>query len=424
MKKYTHHRVFLFIGLLSLNTLSACVNTRQELGWCPNRGWIIKGVTALAAGTAGVCSLLYFVNRPGKLEPSINNGSSLTTRVPVISTSEHTSITSLYNDMPTEQVASIINATQRDPAHLVSDGALYDGLVLDPTFLNTQSLNDLEKNNFSIKSIKYWRQKNLNIDAKDKQGNTLLLICAKSYSNGNSHEEVLQFIIDNGANVNAQDKQGNTALHLVVERDHPDFANLLLKAKNIDVNAKNNDDRTPLHMAVLRSGLDIIDLLLKINNIDVNIRDKDGRTPLTLAICLGRVAAAQCLLQAVDINLNVIDNDNRTALHVAAQRGYPHLSGQILDHKNNNVNAKDKDGHTPLHLAAGRGSTTVVRRLLQAENVDVNAKNNRKRTPLHVAARGGYSDVVEVLVQQSNVSINEKDENGDTPLHLAAKGDH
>lgn len=31
MKKYVHYRVGLFIGLLIFNTLSACVDTRQEL---------------------------------------------------------------------------------------------------------------------------------------------------------------------------------------------------------------------------------------------------------------------------------------------------------------------------------------------------------------------------------------------------------
>lgn len=44
MKRYTHYKVSLLIGLLSLNSLSSCVNTRQAVG---------EGGTSKSIGSTG-----------------------------------------------------------------------------------------------------------------------------------------------------------------------------------------------------------------------------------------------------------------------------------------------------------------------------------------------------------------------------------
>lgn len=63
----------------------------------------------------------------------------------------------------------------------------------------------------------------------------------------NGHEEVVEFLIQNGANVNATDFQGYTALHSAVKCGHKNIVRYLLDHK-ANVNATSKDGQTPLDL--------------------------------------------------------------------------------------------------------------------------------------------------------------------------------
>lgn len=402
MKKYARYRIGLLIGLLSLNTLSACVNIRQELGWWPSRAWLTK-VTMLLSSPLQMQfnSLKSESNRLSAM--SVNKGSSLIIHA-LLPTGEQTNTTPNMNitnsnfiiqaiqkgseEWSTNGTTSTINVTQLD--HTTQGNPADDGAVItvrDPMVLDDPIMNDLKGNGFWVASIEYWLAKGLNIDAKDnKLGYTLLM-----HAVFDRRECAFRFLLDKGANVNAQDNDGNTPLHLAVAIDHAGLVNCLVQANNINVNARDGGRNTALH----------------------------------LAIKLGHVDVANRLIQAKNIDLDIKGEDNRTPLHCAAQRDYSGLVQALLASKNNiDVNAKDKYEDTALHLAAASGRVAVVNLLLQAENIDVNAKDLYNRTALHVAAESGYLDIVQAFVETKSIDPLQRDQFGKAAFRLANGNNH
>lgn len=77
------------------------------------------------------------------------------------------------------------------------------------------------------------------VNAVDKEGNTVLMLAARSSASA----EILQILLDHGAAINAQNKEGRTALMEAAENDKLEAVRTLILA-GADVNLKNEDDET------------------------------------------------------------------------------------------------------------------------------------------------------------------------------------
>ena len=166
------------------------------------------------------------------------------------------------------------------------------------------------------------------------------------------HEEILSFLIQNGANVDARGSDGKTAIHLlaaeIAKGDYSPKTDLeifqFLTDKGADMNAKDNSGSTPLMSAVDVSigsyKEKIVDALLK-NGADVNARDLRGRTPLMHAI----IADYDC-----EYSLGTV----KTLIAAGAD-----------------INAKDNDGVTPLTLA--QNTTCIEIKQVLTENNAINS---------------------------------------------------
>ena len=74
--------------------------------------------------------------------------------------------------------------------------------------------------------IEYFNEviKQIDINSKDKEGNTFLILSIKSGMN-----YISKILLENGVDVNMQNKQGNTALHYALSRKNFEMADLLKK---------------------------------------------------------------------------------------------------------------------------------------------------------------------------------------------------
>jgi ankyrin repeat protein len=72
---------------------------------------------------------------------------------------------------------------------------------------------------------------------------------------------MVKYLVDEGANVNARDKDGETLLHHAAIMGKFNTARVLLQCK-ADVNAKNNRGMTALHYATDFDHRDLMELLL------------------------------------------------------------------------------------------------------------------------------------------------------------------
>ncbi len=158
--------------------------------------------------------------------------------------------------------------------------------------------------------INYDAKDSPNIDALDKDGNTVLMHAVRG---GNA--EIVSLILDKKPQVNFAEKTfARTALmlaaeggyavmmQLLIQKDadpyHRDIYNntILINASNnnhvdamkvalankVDVNAQNTLGSTALHRAALHGNTEAVKLLLE-HNANVVLKDKKGRTPLMLA---------------------------------------------------------------------------------------------------------------------------------------------
>lgn len=122
-----------------------------------------------------------------------------------------------------------------------------------------------------IKLVEEELKKGVDINSKDKFGNTLLHIaCLKDYCN------IAKFLIENSIKINEKGINDYTPLHTAVQKRHYNFAKLLINYGAI-VNCKDDYGNTPLITAVMnyRNDDKMIKLLLE-NGGDASIKNNYG----------------------------------------------------------------------------------------------------------------------------------------------------
>ena len=92
----------------------------------------------------------------------------------------------------------------------------------DPHLILKALINEGESDKF--KDYFSFASEKFDINNKDEDGNTLLILCAK-----NGLTQLASLLIENGADVNKQNNKGNTALHYAISLKHFTLADLLAK---------------------------------------------------------------------------------------------------------------------------------------------------------------------------------------------------
>lgn len=167
-----------------------------------------------------------------------------------------------------------------------------------------------------------------NIETRNENGWTPLMLAAF-----NGCDEVVGYLIQQGAHVQARDSGGNTALHWAAFAGHTASAKLLIE-NHAEVDARSSFGLTPLQQAVARHHLKVVLLLI-----------------------------------SRGANLNSAANDGWTALHKAAAMGYTEIVWPLV-HNGANINIKNLDGDTPIKLAIKNKQEAVVRVLTMVSETD------------------------------------------------------
>jgi len=379
MKTYINYRVGLSIGLLSFNTFSSCVNTKQ--GMDPQE----QGLGSDLGPITGP------VTKRTPLAHAIKNGNK-----PILEALLRNPQTNI-NDTGTD-LTSLLLALKRDQPDIA--------MVL-------------------LNAPKSAGQELLNVTDKDTESEEAPLGTAARKNWRNLVNALLSLAPEYKVDVNVTDKNGNTPLYGAAKEGHIDIVEMFLKVNNIDINTQNNLKETALHAAASRGHLEIVKFLLEKLDIDVNAKDIYDRTPLWLVAALNRVGIVEVLLDPkYKVDVNVADQDGYTALHMAARSGYADVVELLL--QVSNVDIKHKDGHTILHMAASEGEAKVAEVILEAnnKNIDINGKDADGNTALHLAAKRGKLPVIQVLLKHEGIQKNKKNKDGKTPLEVAKENNH
>ncbi len=167
------------------------------------------------------------------------------------------------------------------------------------------------------------------------------------------------------AEIDAKDANGRTPLMLAAASARPEIVLVLVKAK-ADVQARDENELTPLHLAAEARRTDIVRLLLDAG-ADINARDNTGRTALS-------VAYAQ---SDDELFAALIDR----GAHVGASE-----EGARLAHDATAEAVKAIERSRDDDPDAGKDETEQLRQLL-IQGADPNARMEGVGTPLHRVAR-------------------------------------
>jgi len=124
--------------------------------------------------------------------------------------------------------------------------------------------------NGDIEEVKEFLAAGTDVNAKDKDGWTALLMAASR-----GKKEIVKLLLAKGAKVNAKSNNGTTPLHMSSKAE---VAELLI-ANGADVNARTQKGSTPLHFSAQHAASHIVKLLIP-NGADVNLKNGFGKTPL------------------------------------------------------------------------------------------------------------------------------------------------
>ncbi|KAK6166700.1 hypothetical protein SNE40_023334 [Patella caerulea] len=117
--------------------------------------------------------------------------------------------------------------------------------------------------------------------------------------------------------INCQSVTGYTPLHLAVMNSHYDITQLFIEQGAV-LDVSNHKNLTPLHLACFLQHKQIIQILLE-HGANVHKTDMNGDTPLILCCANGFYRGVQMLLQ-YGANSNHSNVKGNTALHIAVER--------------------------------------------------------------------------------------------------------
>ena len=165
---------------------------------------------------------------------------------------------------------------------------------------------------------------------RDNYGLTLL-----DWSIFNGQHKIAAILLENGAEIEAKDRNGNTALLIAARLGKLDIVKLLLE-KKANIKASNEQKNTPLLLAITRNHTQIATILIK-KGADITAKNNEGNTPLLLAVNLTH-PETKILLQLVgaahnikaDKNLKEIGVQNFNTL-TKIKANYPQSNAESFD---------------------------------------------------------------------------------------------
>ncbi|KAK8834653.1 hypothetical protein M9Y10_026475 [Tritrichomonas musculus] len=225
--------------------------------------------------------------------------------------------------------------------------------------------------------------------------------------------------------INKKDIFGMTPFHLSVENENEEIVDYLIE-NGANVNLSDADGCVPVHIAAKIGSFQLLSKLIQ-KGAKANKKSKNGRTLFHFAAFSGSPWIINKIISTfkeegdVKININTPDQFGRIPLHYACEQGSVSVVEELLK-LHSDVNLRDVDGMLPIHFAAIKGNTDIIQLLIKYRS-PVYAKDSNLRTPLHLACECGSYKAVRLLCRKFKNLVNEETKNGLTPLHSLASSD-
>ncbi|MDO9051850.1 MAG: quinoprotein dehydrogenase-associated putative ABC transporter substrate-binding protein [Methylotenera sp.] len=191
----------------------------------------------------------------------------------------------------------------------------------------------------------------------------------------------IEYLLKRGAKIDAKDTEGQTPLMVAAKSGDLSVLNGLLEYK-ADPNAQDNDGWTAAMYAVKSNEPKIFRLMGK-HKADFNLTNKDGVTALAMAVNDNKANAAVAMLDNNAKPDFAMGAGKYNALMLAVTKDNQTLAQTLLQYKAN-PNAKNSGGVTPLMIAAHKDLEMIVSLLLKA-GAKADMKDDEGKNALQIA---------------------------------------
>lgn len=158
-------------------------------------------------------------------------------------------------------------------------------------------------------------RRGMDVNTSDPQGNTLLMIAARS-----NNMNLVKFLLDNRANPLKRNRYGDTAMMLAALPGYAEIVQLMLERKV----SPNQAGWNSLHYAAFENRDRIIAMLVA-GGADINARAPNGWTALMLAAQRGHVETVRVLVGS-GADISVADPEKGTAAELAREARHVDLA--------------------------------------------------------------------------------------------------
>lgn len=230
-------------------------------------------------------------------------------------------------------------------------------------------------------------------------------------------EEMVAFLLDNGANGNATNAEGQTAMHIASQMGHRKCMKLLF-SERVDLHIVDNNGAPCLHAAVgTATDESTVPLLVK-QKVELDFQNpKTGDTALHLAVQFRRPRIILFLLEK-GASIDIANDQGLTPLQLAANTDNCEAISLLLQHCAQ-VEARSLAGPTALQYAAWKGYW-IAFDLLLIGGADINVWNKQGETLLHEQARYSTNTSLVAKLLDQGANIEARTSQGYTPIQCAA----
>ena len=223
-------------------------------------------------------------------------------------------------------------------------------------------------------------------------GDTVLhMACRCPYHRANCLEIVKLLVRVAKCNVNARNKNGNTPLMVLLkQKEREEILGTIMYFITEMYSNPDEDGNSPLHVACFVKDLNLAKIIAGMK-CNPNLTNNNGDTPLHIACRSGSADLAEFLLDT-NCNVNIENKSGDTALNIVC-RGMNFLLLRLFQKKQ----IKSSFGESPFFLACKSGNIKMITLLLKL-NWDSSEENNDGISPIQTAFQYGHLEIVKCIV--------------------------
>ena len=242
--------------------------------------------------------------------------------------------------------------------------------------------------------------------------------------------EEVQTLLENGANINASMTNGDSPLHILIRSQGTiDMVKAFVNDFNADLSATNNEGHRPLETCILIDKDPYLSLqtLLTLSKTSVEKfrNPKSNKTLLQFAAEQNRPGAAKLIQD--ELNLRLWNCAARVNTNEDNNKTIMDAFYQLITggaQINHLHTDKEYDKWTVLHVAAKASTVRVLQYMITHLQADYTLQNGDGGYPISIAAQFGHLSLVEYLQSLPKSNLNVRNKTMQTPLHLATKNYH